>query len=170
MPCLPPCRRHGYGRNLPGKPAFFTAPDFMPASSPLHPAPLPAASGSPGTLRRLVPVIVVAIAALGAFLGDFTRHDLIEPVARAAACSESPAPWWCLMRDAIRIAAQNFVLAGIATIAALASLLYRGKTAIGALMAAMFIGGSGLYLYSTSLSAVAVVIALLRAATLDRTG
>lgn len=143
----------------------------MPAASPPSSrSEQPAApSEAPATVRRLVPVLAVIIAAIGAFLGDFTRHELIEPVARAAACSESPAPWWCLMRDAIRIAAQNFVLAGLATIAALASLLYRGKTAIVALMAAMFIGGSGLYLYSTSLSAVALVIALLRAASLDRT-
>jgi hypothetical protein len=141
----------------------------MPVSRTTDPQGEPASAAPRTRLLLLMPVLAVAVAAIGAATGAYTRHELIEPVARAAACMESPGPWWCLLRDAIRIAAQNFVLAGIATIAALASLLYKGRAAVIALMAAMFLGGAGLYLYSTSLSAVAVILALLRAASIDRT-
>ncbi len=115
-----------------------------------------------------MPVIGLALVATGAFAGEYLRHDLIEPVARAAACIEKTAPWWCLLRDAIRIAAQNYIIAGLALIAAIASLLYRGRPAIVAIAVSMLLAGSGLYLYSTLLSSVALVIALLRAASLDR--
>ncbi len=115
-----------------------------------------------------MPIIGLALAATGAVAGEYLRHDLIEPVARAAACIEKTAPWWCLLRDVIRIAAQNYIIAGLALIAAIASLLYQGKPAIAALAIAMLLAGSGLYLYSTLLSSVALVIALLRTASLDR--
>lgn len=118
---------------------------------------------------RWMPLVAVLIAVAGGWLGDWTRHELIEPVARAAACVETPAPWWCLLRDGLRVAAQNYVIAGTAVVAALASLLYRGRGAVTALAVAMFLGGMGIYLYSTSIAAIAVTLALLRAASLDRT-
>lgn len=134
--------------------------------------PIPPVSAAPPAASRrarLMPLAAIAVAALAAALGFYLRHDLIEPVARAAACAESPAPWWCLARDAIRIGAQNFVIAGMGLIAALASLLYRGRSAGAAVIVAMALGGAGIFLYSTAVAAVAVVIALLRAASLDRT-
>ena len=72
------------------------------------------------------------------------------------------------MRDGVRIAAQNYVIAGLAVAAALAALALRGRGARLALIVALLLGGAGLYLYSTSLASVAVVLGLLPAATFHR--
>jgi hypothetical protein len=118
--------------------------------------------------RRLTPVVALVLAALGGVTGDHIRYDLIEPVARAAACIESPGPWWCILRDALRIASQNFVIAGGALLGALAALLYRGRGAMVGIAIAMILGGMGMFLYSTALAAVAITLGLVRAAMLDR--
>ncbi len=115
-----------------------------------------------------MPVLGLAVVALGAWLGDTLRHDLVEPVERATACAAIPVPWWCMVRDGVRIAAQNYVIAGLAVATALAALALRGRGARLALFTALLLGGAGLYLYSTSLASVAVVLGLLRAATLHR--
>jgi hypothetical protein len=118
--------------------------------------------------RRLMPVAALMLAVLGGVIGDHIRYDLIEPVARAAACVESPAPWWCILRDALRIASQNFVIAGGALLGAFAALLYRGRGAVVGIVIAMVLGGMGMFLYSTALAAVAITLGLVRAAMLDR--
>lgn len=105
---------------------------------------------------------------LGGVIGDHIRYDLIEPVARAAACTESPMPWWCILRDGLRIASQNFVIAGSALLGAFAALLYKGRGAMIGIVIAMVFGGMGMFLYSTALSAVAITLGLVRAAMLDR--
>jgi hypothetical protein len=115
-----------------------------------------------------MPVAALMLAVLGGVIGDHIRYDLIEPVARAAACVESPAPWWCILRDAFRIASQNFVIAGGALLGAFAALLYRGRSAVVGIVIAMVLGGMGMFLYSTALAAVAITLGLVRAAMLDR--
>jgi len=139
---------------------------------PLFQTLLTSSSSAPGAdelrRRRLVPVMALMLAALGGVIGDHIRYDLIEPVARAAACVESPAPWWCILRDTVRIASQNFVIAGGALLGAFAALLYRGVGAMVGIAIAMVLGGMGMFLYSTALAAVAVTLGLVRAAMLDR--
>ena len=139
---------------------------------PLFETLLSSSSSTPGAeelrLRRLMPVMALMLAALGGVIGDHIRYDLIEPVARAAACVESPAPWWCVVRDTLRIASQNFVIAGGALLGAFAALLYRGRGAMVGIVIAMVLGGMGIFLYSTALAAVAVTLGLVRAAMLDR--
>lgn len=111
----------------------------------------------------LLPLVMVALAALGAAAGDLIRHELIEPVARAAACTEPAPPWWCPIRTGLRIAAQNHVISGLAIAAAVSALLLPGRRASLALFAAAVLGGMGLYLYSTGGAAVALVIAFIGA-------
>lgn len=146
-------------------------PRTLPASLSTEPSLAVPAAASP-TLRIraavLMPVIALAVVALGAWLGDTLRHDLIEPVERATACAAVPVPWWCPVRDGVRIAAQNYVIAGLAVATALAALALRGRGAYLALVAALLLGGAGLYLYSTALASIAVVLGLLRAAACHR--
>ncbi len=118
--------------------------------------------------RILIPLYGLLAAVAGGLIGELLRHELIEPVERAVACTADPGLWWCPLRDGIRIASQYFIMAGIALLLAGIAVLRRGRAAAAAAIAALFLGGAGLYLYSAGLSAIAVVLALLRAATLDR--
>lgn len=132
--------------------------------------PLPSTTAPVPRTRAavLMPLLGLIVVALGAWLGDTLRHDLVEPVERATACAAVPGPWWCAVRDGVRIAAQNYVIAGLAVATALAALALRGRGAYAALVVALLLGGAGLYLYSTSLASIAVVLGLLRAATFQR--
>ncbi len=147
-------------------PLFPLSPSSQAASRTSSSVPPPAALVPRGI--RLMPLVALLIAVLGGALGDQIRYVLIEPVARAAACVESPLPWWCALRDAIRIASQYYLIAGGAVVAAVAALFSKGRRAVVAIVIAMALGGMGVYLYSTALAVVAVVLGLLRAASLDR--
>ncbi len=147
-------------------PPYPLSPSSLEPSRPSSSVPPPAALVRRGI--RLMPLVALLIAVLGGALGDQIRYVLIEPVARAAACVESPLPWWCALRDAVRIASQYYLIAGGAVFGAVVALFSTGRRAVAAIVMAMALGGMGVYLYSTGLAVVAIVLGLLRAASLDR--
>jgi len=121
------------------------------------------------TMFLRAPVLgALAIAAAAAAIGWFLRYVLVEPEALGTLCRAAGAPIWCWPRTGLIVATQfnGFGLAGIALAAA--SFVARGRVAWGLVIAAMILGGAGLYLYNTTMASGAVLLALLRAARLDQ--
>lgn len=109
-----------------------------------------------GAGRPLGGVLLAVAAVVAAYV---LRYRFIEPEALGAACYGG-GPWWCAPRAALIAATEvnGFGWLSLALVAA-ALLLPRGAPLSAHL--ALAIGGSGLILYNASVSAVAVVAALL---------
>lgn len=114
------------------------------------------------------PVIgLLALAAMSAAAGYGLRYVVVEPEALGEAC-RLDGPWWCPLRTSLIVATEWGALGTAGVIAAAAALFARGGAALGLAAIAMVLGGAGLYLYNTTLAAAAVLVALLRAARLER--
>ena len=92
------------------------------------------------------------------------RYGFVEPEAMGAAC-ERTHPWWCPIRTGFIMFTQwrGFGWLALALVAAaLIALLADRRAACRRIaVAALIAGGAGLILYNASLSAVAVVLAML---------
>jgi hypothetical protein len=115
---------------------------------------------------RLAPLSLIAALVCGG-LGWVVRYLWIEPAEMGAACERANL-WWCPLRLNFIYFHQAYGMAwGALVLAGLAVVLPR-RFAPPAVIAAMIVAGLGLVLYNTAGAAVALVIALVRAAWLDR--
>jgi hypothetical protein len=107
----------------------------------------------------LAGIVVCLLAALG---GWCVRYWFYEPDIFGAICY-AENPWWCIFRTIIAVETRNFgtgwTSLGLAAIALIR--IARGRSGTGFAYAALVVGGIGLILYDTTLSAPAVLIALL---------
>lgn len=114
------------------------------------------------------PVIgMLALAAMSAAAGYGLRYVVVEPEALGEAC-RLLEPWWCPLRTGLIVATEWGTLGTAGALAAAAALFARGGAALALAAVAMVFGGAGLYLYNTTFAAAAVLVALLRAARLER--
>ena len=118
------------------------------------------------TRLRLTPLSLIVALVCGG-LGWVVRYLWIEPAEMGAACERANL-WWCPLRLSFIYFHQAYGMAwGALALAGLAVVLPR-RAAPPAVIAAMVVAGLGLVLYNTAGAAVALVIALVRAAWLDR--
>lgn len=113
-------------------------------------------------LRDVALIIGLIALAAGCVLGWASRYFVIEPDQVGALCAGMLPPAWCAARSLLISVtfhgAYGFTAAG----AAVTTWVLRGRTAAAFAVVALFVGGLGLYLYDTSWSASAVLVALLR--------
>jgi hypothetical protein len=104
--------------------------------------------------------VLIAIAA--ALVGWCIRYWFYEPDIFGAICY-SEKPWWCIFRTFIAVETRNYGGGWTAMALAIIALIQisRGRRANGLAYAALVIGGIGLILYDTTLSAPAVLLAVL---------
>jgi hypothetical protein len=112
---------------------------------------------APFTSARPLGAVVLAFAA--AVAGYALRYSFIEPEALGAACFGG-GPWWCAPRTALILATEQNGFGWLSLLLAIAAVVWSRWTNPAA-HAAVVIGGAGLILYNASMSAIAVVIAVL---------
>ena len=115
---------------------------------------------------RLTPVSLIVALVCGG-LGWVVRYLVIEPAEMGAAC-ERAVLWWCPIRLNFIYFHQAFGMAWAALILAGLAIVLPRRFAPPAVIAAMAVAGLGLVLYNTAGAAAALVLALIRAAWLDR--
>lgn len=105
-----------------------------------------------------------ALTAAGAALGYAVRYGFVEPSSFGAAC-EGGGPWWCGARTSLIVMTQmnGFGWLSLAfAVLALGALALRATVAARALaFPAALLAGLGLYLYNTTMSAPAAILAVL---------
>jgi hypothetical protein len=114
-------------------------------------------------LFKTTPVLAgILICVIAALFGWCVRYWFYEPDIFGAICY-AQKPWWCIFRTFIAVETRHYGGGWTATALALIALLQiaRGRRANGFAYAALVIGGIGLILYDTTLSAPAVLIAAL---------
>lgn len=104
--------------------------------------------------------VVICIAA--ALLGAAIRYLFYEPDIFGAICYYE-YPWWCVFRTFIAVESKYFGLGWTATTLAVIGLvrIAMGRRPHGFAYATLVIGGIGLILYDTTMSAPAVLFAAL---------
>ena len=113
-------------------------------------------------LRRLQPLPGVVLAAALSVAGYVVRYVYVEPERFGIAC-EKDGPWWCLPRTALIIFTQwnGFGQLALFLAAVAGGVWLRGRNPVPLAMMALGVGGAGLFLYNTTLSSLAVVVAVL---------
>ena len=114
-------------------------------------------------LFRKAPVVAgVIVCFVAAIAGACIRYWFYEPDIFGAICY-SEKPWWCIFRTFIAVETRHYGAGWTAmALAAFAFVqIARGKRADGFAFTALVIGGIGLILYDTTLSAPAVLLAAL---------
>ena len=91
--------------------------------------------------------------------GYLLRYRFIEPEALGAACAYI-GPWWCDPRARLIYATEHNLFGWLSLACAAYAIVIERYTSYAA-HAALLIGGAGLILYNATVSAVAVVLAVL---------
>jgi hypothetical protein len=119
-------------------------------------------------LMRLPIVIGLIVLAVSCRAGLIARYQIIEPDDIYALCLPETRPGWCAPRDALVDIAYTFSFGYTAVAAAVLAWWCRPRLAWWFAMAALLAGGIGLHLYQTGVSALGVLLALLRLPRLTR--
>jgi hypothetical protein len=99
---------------------------------------------------------------VAALAGWGIRYWFYEPDIFGAICY-AEKPWWCIFRTFIAVETRNYGAGWTSLALAVIALIQiaRGRSGRGFAFAALTIGGMGLILYDTTVSAPAVLIAAL---------
>jgi len=109
------------------------------------------------TRQRIAGWLIVALVVIG--LAAVFRYAVVEPREMGFACSETPQPWWCSLREYIIQAHLKNVWGIVAAVSGALALLLRQRWATPI---AIVTGLTGIVLYDTSLASLGFLLGFLR--------